>query len=143
DPVQLAEAVEQAARAITGASDARVNAGQLRQLELWQSSLPLGRDLAQLTRRYVTRHVGDTVPLVGTGCGSPSGIPFAFTDPGRTVELFNPFDPAHDNYSLLVNGKSGGGKTFVVNVLLARLLAQGMSGFVLDRAGHYDFLCRL
>lgn len=143
DPVQLAEAVEQASREIMAASDARVNLGQLRQLELWQSSLPLGRDIARLTRKYVTRHVGDTVPLVGTACGSPSGIPFAFTDPGREVVLINPFDPAHDNGTLLVNARSGGGKTFLVNVLLSRFLAHGMQAFVVDRAGHYEFLCRL
>src|SRR3954452_22038616 len=143
DPVQLAEAVEQASREITAASDARVNSGQLRQLELWQSSLPLGRDVAGLTRKYVTRHVGDTVPLVGTGCGSPTGIPFAFTDPGREVALINPFDPAHDNGTLLVNARSGGGKTFLVNVLVSRCLAHGMQACVLDRAGHYEFLCRL
>jgi len=143
DPVQLAEAVEQASREIIAASDARVNLGQLRQLELWQSTLPLGRDVARLTRKYVTRHVGDTVPLVGTACGSPAGIPFAFTDPGREVALINPFDPAHDNGTLLVNARSGGGKTFLVNVLLARFLAHGMQAFVLDRAGHYEFLCNL
>ena len=143
DPVQLAEAVEQASREIIAASDARVNLGQLRQLELWQSTLPLGRDVARLTRKYVTRHVGDTVPLVGTACGSSAGIPFAFTDPGREVALINPFDPAHDNGTLLVNARSGGGKTFLVNVLLSRFLAHGMQAFVLDRAGHYEFLCRL
>jgi hypothetical protein len=143
DPLQLAEAVEQASREIIAASDARVNLGQLRQLELWQSTLPLGRDVARLTRKYVTRHVGDTVPLVGTSCGSPAGIPFAFTDPGREVALINPFDPAHDNGTLLVNARSGGGKTFLVNVLISRFLAHGMQAFVLDRAGHYEFLCRL
>ena len=143
DPVALAEAVEHASQGITAASDARVNLGQLRQLELWQSTLPLGRDLARLTRTYLSRHVGDTVPLVGTGCGSPTGIPFAFTDPGRELALINPFDPAHDNGTLLVNARSGGGKTFLVNVLIARLLAHGMQAFVLDRAGHYAFLCAL
>ena len=143
DPVALAEAVEHTSKEIISASDARVNLGQLRQLELWQSTLPLGRDLARLTRKYVTRHVGDTIPLVGTSCGSPTGIPFAFTDPGREVALINPFDPAHDNGTLLVNARSGGGKTFLVNVLLARFLAHGMQAFVIDRAGHYEFLCRL
>lgn len=143
DPVQLAEAAEQAAREITTASDARVNPGQLRQRELWQSSLPLGRDTARLTRKYVTRHVGDTIPLVGTGCGSPAGVPFAFTEPGRTLELLGPFDPAHDNATMLVSARSGGGKTFAVNVILARLLAHGMRAFVIDRAGHYQQLCQL
>src|SRR5439155_522567 len=136
-------AVEQASREITAASDARVNTGQLRQLELWESSLPLGRDVAGLTCKYIPRHVGDSVPLVGTGCGSPTGIPFAFTDPGREVVLINPFDPAHDNGTLLVNARSGGGKTFLVNVLVSRCLAHGMQAVVLDRAGHYEFLTRL
>jgi TraG P-loop domain len=144
DPVQLAEAAEQAIRRITGASDAKVHRAQLYRLwQVWESSLPLGRDVARLTHTYFTRHVGDTVPLVGTSCGSPTGIPFAFTDPGREVVHINPFDPAHDNGTLLVNAKSGGGKTFLVNVLIARCLAHGMQAFVIDRAGHYEFLCRL
>jgi hypothetical protein len=143
EPLQLAEAVDAASREITAASDAKVHRGEFLQGELWQSSLPLGRDLARRTRKYVTRHVGDTIPLVGTSCGSRSGIPFAFAEPGRTVERINPFDPAHDNATLLVAAKSGGGKTHAVNVLLARLLARGAQGFVLDRAGHYEFLTRL
>ena len=44
---------------------------------------------------------------------------------------------------MLVNAKGGGGKTFAVNVILARCLAHGMRGYVLDRAGHYAFLCSL
>jgi hypothetical protein len=143
DPLQLAEAADAASREITAASDAKVHRGEFLQAELWQSSLPLGRDIARRTRKYVTRHVGDSLPLVGTSCGSPSGIPFAFAEPGRTVERINPFDPAHDNATLLVSAKSGGGKTHAVNVLLSRLLARGAHGFVLDRAGHYQFLTRL
>ena len=143
DPVELAEGVEQASRELIAASDARVNLGQFLQKELWQSTLPLGRDVAARTRKYVTRHVGDTVPLIGTRCGSPRGIPFCFTEPGRTVELIDPWDPAHDNATMLVNGKSGAGKTLAVATLLSRCLAHGASGYVLDRAGHYEFLTRL
>ena len=62
------------------------------------------------------RNVGDTVPLVGTACGSPTGIPFAFADPGRTVERLNPYDPEHANHTLLICGKGGSGKTMTANV---------------------------
>ena len=50
------------------------------------------------------------LPLVGTKCGSPTGIPFAFADPGRTVELLNLYDEQHPNYTLLIAGRSGSGQ---------------------------------
>ncbi len=113
------------------------------QEDLWLSSLPLGRDKARKTKKYITRNVGDTIPLVGTSCGSPTGIPFVFSKHGRTVECFNPYDPAHDNFTCIVNGKSGSGKTLLVNVLISRCLSYGARGFIIDRAGHYEFLTSL
>ena len=50
------------------------------------------------------------VPLVGTQCGSPTGVPFAFADPGRTVERLNPYDPEHANHTMVISGRSGSGK---------------------------------
>jgi hypothetical protein len=140
---ELSEAVDYCAEQIESMSDCRVNRGEFQQLELWQSTLPLGRDVAGRTRRYATRNVGDTVPLVGTSCGSPSGIPFAFSDPGRTLELLDPYDRTHANFTMLVNGRSGSGKTMTANVIVSRCLAHGARGFVLDRAGHYGILTQL
>ncbi|MGA7383971.1 MAG: hypothetical protein WBW81_04530, partial [Methylocella sp.] len=57
---------------------------------------------------------------VGTKCGSPAGIPFAFADPGRTVELLNLYDEVHPNHTMLISGRSGSGKTMTANVLLSR-----------------------
>ena len=62
----LGEAVETAARALAHATDVPVHAGLLRQLELWRSTLPLGVDHARRSQLYFTRHVADTLPLVGT-----------------------------------------------------------------------------
>jgi hypothetical protein len=143
DLAELAEAVDYCVDQIESASDCRVNRGTFQQLDLWQSTLPLGRDVAGRTRRYATRNVGDTVPLMGTSCGSPSGIPFAFSDPGRTLERLDPYDRTHANYTMLVNGRSGSGKTMAANVIVSRCVAQGARGFVLDRAGHYAVLTRL
>jgi TraG P-loop domain len=140
----LAEAVDYCAEAIEASGDCKVNRGEFRQPELWQTSLPLGRNLYRRARRkYPTVNAGDMPPLVGTGCGSPTGIPFAFADPGRTVERLNFYDEEHANHTLLISGHSGSGKTMTANVLLSRSLAVGARGFVIDRAGHYETLTRL
>lgn len=143
DEALLREAVDYCTDQIESMSDCRTNRGEFQQFELWQSTLPLGRDVAGRVRRYATRNVGDTVPLAGTSCGSPTGIPFAFSDPGRTIELLNPYDRTHSNHTMLVNGRSGSGKTMAANIVVSRCLAHGARAFVLDRAGHYDILTRL
>ena len=143
ESAELAEAVDYCVDQIESTSDSRVNRGTFQQFDLWQSTLPIGRDLAARHRRYATRNVGDTVPLLGTGCGSPSGIPFAFSDPGRTLERLDPYDRTHSNNTMLVNGRSGSGKTMAANVILSRCISHGARGFVLDRAGHYEVLTRL
>ena len=98
--------------------------------------------LAQV-RKYPTVNAADMLPLVGTKCGSPTGIPFAFTDPGRTVELLNLYDEQHPNHTLLIAGRSGAGKTMCANTLMSRSVALGARAFVIDRAGHYETLSRL
>jgi hypothetical protein len=143
DVAALSEAVDYCVEQLESASDCKVARGEFRQPELWASTLPLGRDVAGLTRKYATRNAADTVPLVGTACGSPTGIPFAFADPGRTVERLDPYDPEHANHTLLICGKGGSGKTMTANVILARAIAHGARAFVIDRAGHYELLTRL
>jgi energy-coupling factor transporter ATP-binding protein EcfA2 len=139
----LQEAVSHAADHITSASDCRVDAGKHQQRDLWRSTLPLGVDVARRARKYATRNVGDTTPLLGVGVGSPEGIPLAFTQPGRTLERWNPYDREHANPVCLVTGRSGSGKTVLCNTLLGRAIAHGARGFVVDRAGHFKTLTRL
>jgi TraG P-loop domain len=139
----LSEAVDWCAEAIESAGDCRVNRGEFHQQALWESSLPLGRDVFAHRHKYPTDNTADMLALVGTTCGSPTGVPFAFTDPGRTVELLNPYDEEHFNHTMLISGRSGSGKTMTANVLLSRCLALGARAFVLDRAGHYETLTRL
>jgi hypothetical protein len=140
----LGEAVDFCADALSSMSDAAVNRGAHHQRRLWPSTLPLGRDTAGYTRVYATQNAADCIPLVGTSCGSPFGVPFAFSSPGRTLERLDPVDRVHDNHTLLVAGKSGSGKTMLVNALIARSIALGIGPvFAIDRAGHYRTLTRL
>ena len=143
DLAALSEAVDFCTEQIESAGDVKVNAGTFRQQRLWESTLPLGRDAVAQVRKYPTVNAADMLPLVGTKCGSPTGIPFAFADPGRTVELLNLYDELHPNHTVLIAGRSGSGKTMSANVLMARCLALGARAFVIDRAGHYETLSRL
>lgn len=139
----LGEAVDYCVESIESAGDCKVGRGEFRQAELWPSSLPLGRDVAGRGRKYPTDNAADMLPLVGTQCGSPTGIPFAFADPGRTVERLNPYDEEHPNHTLVIAGRSGSGKTTTANVVLSRCVAVGARGFIIDRAGHYETLTSL
>lgn len=143
DAEALHELCQGSAREVTMTCDARIGHGLFAQGPLWQSTLPLGRDVAARRRKYVSRNVGDSFPLCGTSCGSPEGIALGFALPGRTLERLDPFDPVHPNHLLLINGMSGAGKTMAAVILLIRALAQGASGFIIDRAGHFDFLASL
>ncbi|MFZ1153970.1 MAG: hypothetical protein WAN93_03600 [Solirubrobacteraceae bacterium] len=143
DPERLAELCQATAREVTMASDARINHGLFAQKELWCSTLPLGRDVAKRKRKYVSRNVGDTFSLIGTNCSSPGGIPLGYALPGRTLERIDPFDSAHSNHLMLVSGITGSGKTMATIILLIRAIAQGATGFIIDRAGHFAFLASL
>ena len=144
DLAALAEAVDFCTESIESAGDCKVSRGEFHQHPLWSSSLPLGRDLHRKARKYPTVNAADMVPLIGTKCGSPTGVPFAFADPGRTVELHEPLRRgARQPHARDQRPQSGSGKTMTANVLLSRCLAAGARGFVIDRAGHYETLTRL
>jgi hypothetical protein len=143
DSEALGEILDGITREGVTANDAHLHPGVGAQRRLYASTLPVGTDVAARTRKYVSRNVGDSMPLVGTRCGSPSGIPIGFSSIGRTLERMNLFDPAHPNHILVVVGDSGSGKTTLVNKLYTRSIARGGQGAIIERGGHYDFLVSL
>jgi hypothetical protein len=144
DPKALGDGALRALRALAAPVEAGVQQGECQQPDLWRSTLPLGLDVAQRTIALITRNAADCVPFVSTSCGSGAGIPFAFADPGRTVEHINPFDRLHDNAVTLVYARSGKGKTATVLSLASAAMPRGAHVSVIDRSnGHYRFLCSL
>lgn len=130
-------------RELLSRTDARLHHPTFAQLEAWRATWPLGIDPLRIRRKYLSTNLADTTPLVAARCGSPTGIPLGWARPGRTLERLDPFDPAHENHLMVIAGKSGGGKTMSTNLILARIVAQGAEGGVIDRAGHYEFLASL
>lgn len=143
DSDALDAAVRSLTRDLLAETDARMAGGMFAQRDLLRSSLPAGVDAAGRRKRVVSHTVGDTFPMVGTGCGAPSGLPLGYAQPGRTLERLDPYSADHPNHIMVVNGRSGTGKTMTTLILLVRALARGATGFVIDRAGHFSFLCGL
>lgn len=119
-----------------------LNAGVRMQEILWQSTLPLGTDYAKRTITMETELAADTVPLIGTGCGSPTGLPLLVSGTGE-IEYLAPFDRRHQAHITVVAGTSGTGKTVFANRFIAAMVAMGAQASIIDRAGHYDVLLRL
>jgi hypothetical protein len=143
DPEVLEELFDGIDRETTVANEAHLHPGAGAQRQLFTSTLPVGWDAAGRTRKYVARNAADTTPLLGTGCGSPQGIPIGFSPVGRTLERMDLFDPEHPNHILVVVGESGSGKTTLVNRLYVHGIARGGQGAIIERGGHYDFLVSL
>ena len=143
DTETVAEILDGIGRDLSAANEAHLHPGIAAQRQVQSSTLPTGMDTARRTRKYVSVNVGDTTPLVGARCGSPSGIPLGYSSVGRTLERIDLFDAAHANHILVVNGESGTGKTMVVHKINLGALAQGDQGAVIERGGHYEFLASL
>ncbi|MQA75691.1 MAG: hypothetical protein GEU88_15350 [Solirubrobacterales bacterium] len=151
----LADSRRLLAREFEGLTDARTYQGRFTGREAWVSTLPLGDDRVMATRRYATRNVCDCIPLLSTHCGAERGVPLGYAVPGQTLERVDFFDPRYRTHVALITGGSGSGKTVCTNAVLARNIARGARGWVIDRsssedeggttraAGHYEALVEL
>ncbi|HWC27165.1 MAG TPA: hypothetical protein VG474_11330 [Solirubrobacteraceae bacterium] len=144
DKHALAAAAYDAQRIVTRATGGgTLDRGNRLQEPLWLSTLPFGANLAARTLRVGVEHAADTFPLIGSTCGSPSGIPL-FTDPvSGQLQHIHPFDRALQNSTIVIAGRSGVGKTVTANRLVCQMVALGARGYLFDRAGHYELLAEL
>ncbi len=144
DKHALAAAVYRAQKTVARAtSGGAMDRGNRLQEQLWLSTLPFGSDVAHRTLRVGVEHAADCFPLIGSTCGSPSGIPLFVEPVSGQIQYINPFDRALTNSTIVIAGRSGVGKTVTANRLVAQLVAMGARGFLYDRAGHYELLADL
>ena len=144
DKHALAAAAYKAQRTVARVtSGGTLDRGNRLQEQLWLSTLPFGADIAHKTLRVGVEHAADCFPLIGSTCGSPSGIPLFIEPVSGQVQYLNPFDRALTNSTIVIAGRSGVGKTVTANRLVAQMVAMGAHGFLYDRAGHYELLADL
>jgi hypothetical protein len=152
---ELAQFAARLAREFEHETDARLYGGRFLVEDSWASTLPLATDVLGASRRFAQRNIADCLPLLSMSASSRGGVPLGYAVPGGTLERVDLFDSRYRTHVALVTGASGSGKTVAVNALLARNIARGARGYIIDRsssedeggstrhAGHYEQLAQL
>jgi hypothetical protein len=141
--VELAEEVDALTRRLVSADCARVDRGKFEQPSFWRSSLPIAWDEAGRMRTCSPRLAGETAPLALSWCASPSGTPFAINTRAETVARLDLSGTGRDATTVVISGADPCERVVAANVVLTHALAQGATGWVVDRSGGRGFLARL
>jgi conjugal transfer ATP-binding protein TraC len=114
------------------------SAGLMRQ---WLQLAPYSGGENERVFRVFEENAADFFPASGPwrGRGGPVCV---FGNRWDGVTAIDPFDPSMPNWNAIVAGSSGSGKTFLVQSILAQLLALGVEAVVVDRGYGYEYLVR-
>ena len=103
-------------KTLSGAEGCRETVGSWK---IFKSDLPLApMDLIR-SKRLKTNNLVDFLPLYGSSVGDDRPI-CLMTTRGGTLYSLDPYDPRLSNYSMLVTGSSGSGKSFANNFLMGQ-----------------------
>ena len=143
-PLDVLDEAEQAVRAIYHGQGWRVNAERYMQLPSWLACLPmvsaggLDADLERMGRMktLLTSSAVNLAPLHGEWRGQPANPdnPPALFLIGRRGQpaCWSPFANEAGNYNVAVTGKSGSGKSVLMQELVTGLIGAGGEAVVID-----------
>ena len=110
---------------------------------LFLSSLPGMGETDKREQDMLSSNAADLLPLEVPWQGTPRSPLFLLETPYRQLIPFSLFDPAFSDANLLVMAKSGGGKTFMVQQLLAMAARANPLVSILERGDSYRPLVEL
>ena len=143
-PLDSLDEAEQAVRAIYHGQGWRVSAERYMQLPSWLACLPMGSaggldaDLERMGRMktLLTSSAVNLAPLHGEWRGQPANLdnPPALFLIGRRGQpaCWSPFANEAGNYNTAVTGKSGSGKSVLMQELVTGLIGAGGEAVVID-----------
>lgn len=123
-------------RALHGAEGLEESVGAWKVLK---GNLPGAPMKLERARKMKTNNLVDFLPVYGPREGDTDPV-VIFRNRLNGLVTFNSFDPGLPNYSSLVTGSSGAGKSFLNNCILLQELARGLRVFVIDIGGSYKKL---
>jgi type IV secretory pathway VirB4 component len=129
--------------AITRMNGGRAIPETLAQKRIFIGTLP---GLAEETKREqecVTLHAADLLPVELPWQGMTNSPAILLETPCRQIVPFSPFDPGLGDANLLIMAKTGGGKTFMAQLLLLMLSRLNAQISILERGDSYRPLVEL
>lgn len=117
----LAARVDVVTRLFGDASGASVQRGEFVQHLLWPATLPLALYPSGSAQRVTPELAARALAPLTAGCGSPSGAPLAHAELHGSLELLDPWDPAHRFPAVLVVGAGAAAVAATVAERLAAL----------------------
>lgn len=123
-------------RALQGAEGLEESVGAWK---IVKGSLPAAPLHLERARKMKTNNLADFLPVYGPREGDRDPVVIFRNRLGGLVG-FNAFDSGLGNYSSLVTGSSGSGKSFLNNAILCQEFARGIRVFIIDIGGSYKKL---
>ena len=133
----LADRRQRALHVVMRMNGARGLQEDLAKRRLYIGSLP---GLAEENKREhdcLTLHAADLLPVEMPWQGTPQSPLILLETPYRQLVPFSPFDPSLSDANVLLMGKSGGGKTFLAQKMLAELGRANPQISILERGDSY------
>jgi type IV secretory pathway VirB4 component len=138
----LADRRQHVLHAITRMNGARAIPETLAQKRIFVGTLPGMAEQTKREQECLTLHAADLMPveMPWKGFESPAIL---LETPSRQMVAFSPFDPSLGDANMLIMAKSGGGKTFMAQLLLLMLGRLNVQVSILERGDSYRSLVEL
>jgi len=110
--------------------------------KVFKTALPFGNTTSVRPKRVKTDNLADFLPIFEPYQGKGMKPVCLFHNRNSGLVSYDPFDPVRlPNFSALVTGSSGAGKSFLNNLILLQFMTQKPMVFVIDIGGSYKKLC--
>lgn len=104
----------------------------------FQTTLPMGQDRIMVTRNMDTTSLATTFPFTTSELSANEGILYGMNEHNGSLIIFDRF--SLENANMVVFGKSGGGKSYMVKLEIMRSLMFDTEVIVIDPENEYETL---
>ncbi|RJX17211.1 MAG: DUF87 domain-containing protein [Desulforudis sp.] len=119
-----------------------LRAADTRQLEALMEMSPLDRKaIKDVFRDMESSNIADLLPLGIGGIRHRDGVILGVSLQDEVI-LYDAWEPSMGNYNMVIFGRSGFGKSFLIKLLIARSVPLGIVTAIIDPEGEFENLVR-